>query len=111
VIFDYSRLKMILEPNEHFDELYEYDMSGIFLVAEGPDFRRFKVHRVLAGSPAAEAGVREGDVIVAVDGRPTREFTLEQIRQLFKQEGRKVELVIQRDGEQLEISLELRRLI
>jgi hypothetical protein len=111
VIFDYSRLKMILEPNERFDEPYEYDMSGLFLIAEGPDFKRFKVHRVLKGSPAAEAGVREGDEMVTLDDRPATEFTLEQIRQLFKQEGREVQLSIQRGEEQLHFKLKLRSLI
>jgi hypothetical protein len=111
VIFDYSCLKMILEPNAHFDEPYEYDMSGIFLIAEGPDFKRFKVHRVLEGCPAAEAGVREGDVIAALDGRPAAEFTLEQIRQLFKQERQEVLLSIQHGEESLQIRLKLRRLI
>ncbi len=111
VIFDYSRKQMILEPNAHLSEPYEYDMSGAFLIAEGPDFKPFKVHRIIEDSPASEAGLREGDVIAAIDGRPATEFTLEQLRQMFKQEGREVLLNIQRAEEFLEVRLKLRRLI
>ena len=111
VIFDYERKRMILEPNGHFDEAYEYDMSGLYRVAEGPEFKRFKLHRVLENSPAAEAGVQEGDVITALDGRPAEELTLEQIRQILKQEGREVILSLQRGKEELSVRLRLRRLI
>ena len=86
-------------------------MSGLFLRAEGAAFDQFKVHRVVDGSPAAEAGLREGDVIAALDGRPAAGFSLEQVRQLFKEEGRAVRLDVQREGAALAVSLELRRLI
>jgi hypothetical protein len=41
VIFDYTRGRLMLERNDHFDEPIEYDMSGISLRAYGNDFRTF----------------------------------------------------------------------
>jgi len=111
VIFDYSHQQMILEPNAQLSEPYEYDMSGVYLIAEGPDFKVFKAHRVIENSPASEAGLREGDVITAVDGRPATEFTLEQMRQMFKQEGMEYLLSIKRGEKLLQIIIKLRRLI
>ena len=51
--------------------------------------RPFKVvvNEVLAHSPAAEAGMREEDVLTAIDGRPAAEFTLEQTRALLRREA------------------------
>ncbi len=79
---------MILEPNRDISNPEEYDMSGMLLIDEGTDFKTFKVKRVIDNSPATLAGLREGDIISAVDGKPTSNLTLEQLRQMFKQKGR-----------------------
>jgi len=111
VIFDYAHKRMILEPNASFAAHFEYDMSGIRLRAEGADFKILKVSRVVENSPATEAGVREGDVVSAIDGRPAAEFSLSQISQMFKQEGKEYLLDIVRGEEKRQLKLKLRRLI
>jgi hypothetical protein len=45
VIFDYSRGRIILEKNQHFNEPYKYDASGLFLATEGRNFETLKVLR------------------------------------------------------------------
>lgn len=42
--------------------------------AEGVTRRGAKVENVTAGSPAAQAGIKAGDVVVAFDGQPTSGF-------------------------------------
>ncbi len=111
VIFDYAHKRMILEPNGGLSEPFEYDMSGIRLRAEGQDFKTLRVRRVVENSPATEAGVREGDLISAIDGKPTAELSLSQINQMFKQEGKEYLLEIIRGKEKKAIKLKLRRLI
>jgi C-terminal processing protease CtpA/Prc len=111
VIFDYSRSEMILEPNADFGAPFEYDMFGAYLLAEAPDFERFIVHRLVEGSPAKAAGLKEGDVIVSIDGRPSGDFTLEQVRQMFRQTDRQCVLGIE-DGDKVRrVSLKTKRLI
>ena len=102
---------MILEPNASFADRFEYDMSGIRLRADGADFKTLKVSRVVENSPATDAGVREGDVVSAIDGRPAAEFSLSQINQMFKQEGKEYVLEIVRGEEKKQLKLKLRRLI
>ncbi len=109
-IFDYSRQRMILEPNALFSEPFEIDMSGMDLVADGDDFSIVLVDDVNPKSPAAEAGVRGGDIITAIDNRPAKEFTLEQIRQMFRQDGREYLLNLKRNGKTVQAKLKLRRL-
>jgi hypothetical protein len=111
VIFDYAHKRMILEPNGSLAEPFEYDMSGIRLRAEGEDFKTLRVQRVVENSPATEAGVREGDLISAIDGKPTAQFSLSQINHMFKQEGKEYLLGVIRGEEKKQIKLELRRLV
>ena len=111
VILDYSRNRMILEPNSHIGDPSEHDMSGAFLVAEGENLKTIKVHRVFENSPASQAGLRQGDIITAIDGRAASELTLDQIGQLFKREGRKYLLRIKRGKHLLRIRVKMARLI
>ena len=111
VFFDYQHKQLILEPYARVPAPYEYDMSGTFLIAEGPDFKRLTVQSVAEASPAAEAGLHRGDVITAIDGRPAAKFTLEQVRQLFRQPGRECRLDIHRGDDHFRVKLKPRKLI
>jgi len=111
VIFDHPHQRIILEPNAAFAAPFEHDMSGAFLLGKDRDFRRIEVWRVLEKSPASEAGLREGDVIVIVDGRPASEFTLDEVRRVLREGPGTVELGIRRDDVLISVRLELRRLV
>jgi hypothetical protein len=111
VVFDYSRKQMILEGNRNFSEPYEYDMSGALLIAEGTEFKIFKVRQLIENSPATAAQLREGDVLSAIDGEPASKLTLEQVRQMFNKEGRSYLLSVKRGDEELQIRIRLRRLV
>lgn len=54
-------------------------------------------------APAAEAGIRTGDVILAVDGRPTPDWRSVQ-EAIRGAAGRTVPVVVERDGQRLELS-------
>ncbi|HEY2954185.1 MAG TPA: aspartyl protease family protein [Candidatus Eisenbacteria bacterium] len=111
VIFDHPRQRMILEPNDAFATPFDYDMSGTFLLARGEDFKRFEVWRLLANSPATEAGLAEGDVITSVDGKPAAKLTLEEVRRALRAGEREVELEIERGGRSFTVRLKLRRMV
>ena len=111
VIFDYPRRRLILEPNAHYGQPVEYDMSGMRLRAEGGDFRTFRVYQVLDNSPAAGAGLREGDMLAAIDGAPASRFSLDEIYQMLKQQGREYELSVRRGVEIFSVKIKLKRLI
>jgi hypothetical protein len=111
VIFDYLRHRLILEPNEHFSEVDEYDMSGASLSLLGLADQAIKVTRIIENSPAAEVGLKPEDILLTIDGRPTAEIGLSRIREMFKQEGREYQLNIKRGAEMLQLRLKLRKLI
>ncbi|HEU4948433.1 MAG TPA: trypsin-like peptidase domain-containing protein [Kribbella sp.] len=57
-----------------------------------------RVVEVIAGSPAGEAGLRRGDLVLAVDGTPLRDAQSLQ-RQLFEEAiGRRTEITAVRNG-------------
>ena len=109
VVFDYPHSRMFLAPSRKFDEPDESDMTGALLVLE--DGARVRVVRVRDEGPGAEAGLRAGDELVAVDGTPAVELGLSAIRARFRTPGVEYRLRIRRGEGELEVSLRTRRLI
>lgn len=111
IIFDYSNRRMILEPNSSFIEPFESDMSGIVLTAEGVKLDAFTIFYITENSPASEAGLRVGDVITAIDDKPSSALALDDVREMFKQNGREYLLSITRGEQAAQIKIKLRSLI
>lgn len=111
VTFDYSRKRMILEPNLRFGEPFEFDMSGLQLVTESPGFDVVRVNRVLPNSPAAEAGIRQADEILSIAGRPSTGMRLAELREMLRQPNRQYSLELKRGSETLSVELTTRRLL
>jgi predicted aspartyl protease len=111
LIIDYSRKQIIFEPKRNLSKPYEFDMSGMSFAAGGEDFKIFRVRALVSNSPATEAGFHVGDTIIAIDGNPTAEMTLEQVRRMFRQEGRSYALSIKRGESILTLGIKTRRLI
>ncbi len=63
----------------------------------GPGVR---VQEVMPGSPAAAAGIRAGDVLVALDGAPIADLRGYSAALKAQQPGDTVELTVRRDGEE-----------
>jgi serine protease Do len=58
-----------------------------------------------AQDAAAQAGIQSGDVILAVDGTPVT--SVGQLKQMIAAAGESVSLLIQRNGEQMSVPVEL----
>ena len=69
------------------------------------------VLKVEAGGPALEAGMKPGDVIVAVEGQDIQGRSLEEIKEQIRgEENTKVNLTVRRDEEILELSVTRRQI-
>ncbi len=108
-IFDYSRKRLILEPNADFDNPPTVDRSGAFLMMSDAEDGALEVLFVADGTPAQAAGLTRGDLIQAVDGVPASEIRLNEVRVMFGQ-TRKFRLKVQRGDQSLETVLETRSL-
>ncbi len=107
--FDFTRQRIYVEPNGSFVDAFEQDMSGLSLSEE--DGESVGVIGVHAGSPAAEAGIQVGDRVLMINGRPATEYGYWDLQPLFRTAGEKIEMVVMRHNQKLEVSFTLRRVI
>ena len=110
VLLDYSRDRIILEPNASLKDPIVPAMSGLRLIAEGSDYKTFRVEELIEDSPSTEAGIQKDDIILTVDQLPASEMILSAlIETLNKPVPHK--LSVSRAGKTLQITLTPRRII
>jgi hypothetical protein len=110
VTLDYTGNRLILEPGDE-PKPSETDMAGIVWDAEPPDYQTFRVTQVQDDSPASEAGVQVGDVLVSLDGRPASELRKWKVTEALKRPGAQVQMVLNRDGNNIRVKVTLRRMV
>lgn len=107
-----------LDPHSAYMNREEYadfqsDTQGRFGgIGVEVDFREDVVTVIapIEGSPAARAGVRAGDRIVAIDGRPTRGLAAEKLVRLMRGEaGTRVSIEVVRAGAKEPLTFQLTR--
>lgn len=108
VYFDYGGKRMILEPHAGTTEPFEADMSGMRILAD-TGLTAVRVVAVNAGSPAAEAGLLNDDVILRVNGQDMTPVMAESLRERLRHEGVPIELVVRRGSAVLTLQFVTRR--
>jgi hypothetical protein len=110
VFLDYDHKRIILEPAATFSEPFNRAQTGFALMAEGQDFRTFRITEVLDNSPASEAGIKKDDVITRVEDRPAAELSITRLGEMFERPI-SYKLTIRRADQSLQVTLTPRRLI
>jgi hypothetical protein len=109
---DYLHSQAYLKPYSTKTQPFNLDRSGIILVAYGATFNEFVIKDVIENSPAEEAGIQGGDVLVKIQGVPAHLFTLDAINAILQRKpGKPIRVVIRRDHEELRKTFILRDLI
>lgn len=101
-----------LDPEDYkieTSDTLEGAFSGIGIVIAIRD-EKLTVVSPISGSPAEKAGVKAGDVILAIDGEPTLGMSLDQaVKKMRGPEGTKVVLTLRREGVPEDITVEIVR--
>src|SRR5690606_3358853 len=106
LIVNYQRREIHLKPNSLYREPFEYSYSGMELYyVDG----NIVVGSIVEGSPAAVAGLEEGDIVVAIDNNANQNFT--QYKKALTSARKRVRLIIRRDDELLDIPVKLMSLL
>jgi hypothetical protein len=109
VKIDYSQNRLFLKPNKNFSKSFEYDKSGLSILAYGMNLREYVISDAVPGSPAHEAGLQRGDKIIKFGIFPSNFFSLSTINnKLSAKEGKKIKLKVLRDGEEMKFTFYLR---
>jgi carboxyl-terminal processing protease len=97
----------VLDPHSNFFDPKQYsalqeEQRGRYYgvgMQVGPRNNKVIVIAPFAGAPAYRAGIRPGDIIVAVDGKPTDNMTTSDVADLLKgPKGTTVHIAILREG-------------
>src|SRR3954464_204945 len=97
----------VLDPHSNFFDPKQYallreDQRGKYYgvgMSVGPRNNKVIVIAPFVGTPAYKAGIRPGDVIAAVDGKPTDNMTTSDVADLLKgAKGTTVHITIVREG-------------
>ena len=102
--YNEEEFKELLESNEG-----KYYGIGV-QVSQNLETMEITVTHVFRTSPALEAGMKEGDVIVGVAGQDIRQMPVDEVVGLIKgDEGSKVEIVVYRASTKENITLQVER--
>jgi hypothetical protein len=105
VWLDYAHGRLILEPGAHYDDPFEFDASGLRIQGG------LEVASVTPDTPGAEAGIREGDRILELAGRPASALTVGEVRRLLRRAGERYAVKLGRGSGVFEVTLATRRLL
>lgn len=111
ITLDYAHQTMYVKPvSTPVDDLDTFDRAGLW-INQGADV--FDVVDVMKGAPADQAGLRAGDAIIAVNGKPASSLKLYEVRKTLRDEapGTVVKLTVRREGGSRDIAVRLRDLI
>lgn len=110
VTLDYQRRHVYLEPGKRYAERDHLSRAGALLA------RRNGVvtaEEVLPGSPADRGGLRSGDELLAVEGRPIAEWDLPELQSRLDDgpTGERVTLRVRRNGNEKAVRIRLAEVV
>ena len=109
VTFDYGRQKIYFEPNASNAQEDTWDRSGLWLNRADAGYR---VEDVVADSPAAAAGLKVGDLVLAVNGRKATELPVAEAREILKSApGTRVRLQVKSGATEREVEVVLQEMV
>ena len=110
IIFDYLHSKMYLKSNGSFKYPFEYNMSGLEIIAEGEKLNRFVISKIRNNSAAYLAGFESGDILVSLNNVLSKDLDLTKIyTHLNIREGEKISITVFRNGKYITGTFSLQR--
>ncbi|MDI9870944.1 aspartyl protease family protein [Flectobacillus roseus] len=113
VTFNYRDQYIVLKASNKFlKEPFEHNMTGMELAAKGQNYNEYLIERIEANSPAESAGLQEGDKLLFVNDKSSRDISISELYKLFqKGEGKPLNFVVKRGNGLFVTTLTLKRAI
>ena len=102
VLFNYRNECVYFKPLSNFKKPFNYDKSGMGLIALGENFDRYFVSSIEPQSAADDSGILVGDELLTIDFNKVSSMGMQEIIKIFSSEtGRKVFMTIARGDQQI----------
>jgi len=112
LIIDYPNQRISLKPNSYFKNDFIQNLSGMEIIAPYPGIKYYVVEGIRENSPAHLSGIEKGDVIQSINGIKSEKIELYDIYEMLQnQPGRKINLMLMREGELVSTTLRLEKFI
>lgn len=99
IVIDFYNKKLYLKAAKNYNKALEFDKSGLTFFAYGTNLRKYFIKYVIDGSPAAEAGIQPGDIVIGIGRWSYKWYTLNKLNNIMSDKaGKKVKLKLKRDG-------------
>jgi hypothetical protein len=103
---NYAKKEIYLQPNSHFKDPFDYSYTGLIIyLIDG----QVEITDIIKDSPADVAGLKKGDVLVAINN--TFSNNLQLYRDLLKNVGTRPILLIQRNEELLLKKIQIKSIL
>jgi len=98
MVFNYPRREIHLVPNSHFYESFDYAYTGLGIYyVDG----KIIAEDVIAGSPAAKAGLKPGDELISVGKNISN--NIQAYKNILQTPNEEIKMIVKRDQQLLEL--------
>ena len=104
VIIDLKDMNLFLRPNADYGKPFKNYGHGILYVDRTDIYDGFVVTGMRVGGEAEKAGLKENDILVAIDSAPLKELSRKEVNKLLNDTEKPHVLSVQRNGEALELN-------
>ncbi len=112
ITFDYLNARAFFKLKRKKPINIRYNLSGMQVLATGPQLNHYKAYIIYKEGPAYKAGIRNGDRLLKMNGRSAKYLDLDKVDKLLsKKVGKKIKLLIQRGEETIKVQFRLEKLL
>lgn len=104
VILDLKDMNLFLRPNTDYDKPFKNYGHDILYVDRTDIYDGFVVTGMRIGGEAEKAGLKENDILIAIDAAPLKELSRKEVNRLLNDTGKPHILSVQRSGETHELN-------
>lgn len=106
IIFNYPQREIYLQPNSHFDDLFDYAYTGLGIYAID---NKVMVVDVIEKSPAEKAGFRTGDELISVGNNLSG--NIQQYKNLLQTPNTSFKVIVRRNSQLIELNLHVKSIL
>jgi hypothetical protein len=108
IIFNFPKEEMYIKKGSSFNSPFYFNLSGLSVKAIGSGLSTYQITDVRKLSAADKAGIEPGDIILSINGVPSKDVNLASINGFFNlKPGKNIRLELNRGGRQVKAQFRL----